>query len=278
MATPDFSTTRSQLVPFQFGAQQIRVAIQGDDPWFIASDVCAALDIGNHRQALTRLDDDEKGVISNDTLGGRQEMLIISEPGLYSLILTSRKDEAKAFKRWIVHEVIPSIRKTGSYTLKARPKYVDPIILQHRTAVQVAASYLEMGKLFGTDIPMARAIAADAVQQQTGVNVQPLLAGNVVEDPPMTATELGKCIGISARKINALLALQGFQERSDESGDWVPTEQGKAHATCHPYKSQHSHHCGYKTLWHRTVLDVLDMGTTHEGTDGMVENATDVEG
>jgi prophage antirepressor-like protein len=86
------------------------------NPWFVAMDVCRALDLSNHRSSLALLDDDEKGVHTVDSLGGPQEMIVISEPGLYSLILRSRKPEAKAFKRWVTHEVIPSIRRTGQYT------------------------------------------------------------------------------------------------------------------------------------------------------------------
>lgn len=93
----------------------IRAAEKDGEPWFVAADVCRALDLGNNRQAMARLDDDEKGVISNDTLGGKQEMNAVNEPGLYSLVLGSRKKEAKAFKRWITHEVIPSIRRNGGY-------------------------------------------------------------------------------------------------------------------------------------------------------------------
>lgn len=81
----------------------------------MAKDVCECLDIGNSRDAVAALDEDEKGVDSIDTPGGAQEMSIISEAGLYSLILRSRKPEAKAFKRWITHEVLPSIRRAGSY-------------------------------------------------------------------------------------------------------------------------------------------------------------------
>lgn len=88
-----------------------------NQPWWVAKDVCDVLDIKNNRQALERLDDDEKGVISSDTPGGIQELLTVNEPGLYSLIITSRKKEAKEFKRWITHEVIPSIRKSGSYSV-----------------------------------------------------------------------------------------------------------------------------------------------------------------
>ena len=89
----------------QFG--EIRTTIQNGEPWFVAADVCKALDIENNRKATNRLDDDEKGVTLSDTLGGKQKLTIVNEAGLYSLVLGSRKPEAKAFKRWITHEVLP---------------------------------------------------------------------------------------------------------------------------------------------------------------------------
>ena len=92
---------------------EMRVVNREGEPWFVASDVCRALDI--ERTQTRRLDDDEKGVRSMHTPGGTQTVTIISEPGLYSLALGSRKPEAKAFKRWVTHEVIPAIRKTGGY-------------------------------------------------------------------------------------------------------------------------------------------------------------------
>lgn len=96
-----------------FGA--VRVVERDGQPWFVARDVCDCLEIGNNRDAISTLDVDEKDVATTDTPGGRQELSIISEPGLYSLILRSRKPDAKAFKRWITHEVIPAIRRTGGY-------------------------------------------------------------------------------------------------------------------------------------------------------------------
>lgn len=94
---------------------QVRVIVRDNEPWFVAADVCRALEMANSRDALTRIDDDEKGVASTDTRGGKQDMAVINEAGLYSLVLGSRKPEAKVFKRWITHEVIPSIRKHGAY-------------------------------------------------------------------------------------------------------------------------------------------------------------------
>ena len=103
----------------EFG--DIRTVMLEGEPWFVAVDVCRALDIRNNRDALNRLDDDEKGVELTDTPGGQQKLSIVNEPGLYSLVLGSRKPEAKAFKHWITHDVIPAIRKTGSYAPTLSP-------------------------------------------------------------------------------------------------------------------------------------------------------------
>ena len=93
----------------QFGT--IRAGMNGGEPWFIASDVCAALGLANVTNAVRRLDDDETTLIS---IKGR-EINAVNEPGLYSMVLSSRKPEAKAFKRWVTHEVLPAIRRTGGY-------------------------------------------------------------------------------------------------------------------------------------------------------------------
>lgn len=110
------NTSKSELQKvFDYNNAQVRTVIKDREPWFVAKDVCDVLEYSNHNETLKRLDDDEKGVSSIDTLGGSQEMVIINEFGLYSLILGSKKSEAKQFKRWVTHEVLPSIRKTGKY-------------------------------------------------------------------------------------------------------------------------------------------------------------------
>ena len=89
---------------------------ENGEPWFVAKDVCDVLGLNNVSQALTRLDDDEKSsIILNDGTPGTPTKAIVSESGLYSLIIASRKPEAHEFKRWITHEVLPSIRKHGIY-------------------------------------------------------------------------------------------------------------------------------------------------------------------
>ena len=98
----------------EFG--EVRTAIRDGEIWFVAADVCRVLEIVNGRHAVSRLDEDEKGVVLNYTSQGRSEGInCINEYGLYSLVLSSRKPQAKAFKRWVTHEVIPSIRKHGMY-------------------------------------------------------------------------------------------------------------------------------------------------------------------
>lgn len=97
----------------EFG--QVRMVVKGEDVWFVAQDVCDVLGINKQRDAYSRLDEDERGSVVVDTLGGQQNVNAINESGLYSLILRSRKPQAKAFKKWVTGEVLPSIRKHGAY-------------------------------------------------------------------------------------------------------------------------------------------------------------------
>lgn len=98
----------------QFG--QVRTVLIEGEPWFVAADVCKALELGQVTNAMRRLDDDEKALISIKGISrGNDQVNMVNEGGLYVLVLGSRKPEAKQFKRWVTHEVIPSIRKHGAY-------------------------------------------------------------------------------------------------------------------------------------------------------------------
>ncbi|MGG3998813.1 BRO family protein [Anoxybacillus kestanbolensis] len=101
---------------FTYSGNQVRTIIKDDEVWFVAKDVCDILNHSNHKMAVSRLDEDEVNkVYLIDSLGRQQQTTVVNEAGLYSLILTSNKPEARQFKRWITHEVIPTIRKTGGY-------------------------------------------------------------------------------------------------------------------------------------------------------------------
>ena len=107
---------------------EIRMVSISDEPWFVLADVCKALELSTPAKVAERLDDDEKGMSLIHTLGGIQNMTIINESGLYSVILRSDKPQAKPFRKWVTSEVLPSIRKTGSYSLQ-RDSYMidDPV-------------------------------------------------------------------------------------------------------------------------------------------------------
>lgn len=110
----------NELQVFSYEGNEVRTVQRGGEPWWVLRDVCDILEIGNSGNVAARIDDDEKGIHTVDTLGGKQELTIISESGLYSTILLSRKPEAKKFKRWITHEVLPAIHKHGAYVTSAK--------------------------------------------------------------------------------------------------------------------------------------------------------------
>ncbi|MFA6244493.1 MAG: Bro-N domain-containing protein [Candidatus Hydrogenedentales bacterium] len=110
---------------YQFNVVQIRVVAKNGEPWFVASDVCAALELGNTADTIKRLDDDENTLDSIEGIQsgpGNPMVRLVNESGLYNLILGSRKPEAKAFKRWVTHEVLPAIRRNGAYALMEQEK------------------------------------------------------------------------------------------------------------------------------------------------------------
>lgn len=113
------------ITPLVFEEQMVRTVMIDGEPWFTGKDVCSVLGIKDHNQALDRLDDDERGGYTVPTPQGRQEMIVISEAGVFRLIFTSRKPEAERFKRWLSHDVLPSLRRTGSYTVPGREDDAD---------------------------------------------------------------------------------------------------------------------------------------------------------
>jgi anti-repressor protein len=148
----------------QFG--QLRVVKDDNgEPWFVAQDVCDALCIGNVSQSLNRLDDDEKNtIILNDGIPGNPSKAVVNEPGLYSLVLSSRKPEAKAFKRWVTHEVLPSIRKKGGYIAAAADETPEQIMAR---AVLLAQDTIERQKAQIEELK-PKALFADAVAASDG--------------------------------------------------------------------------------------------------------------
>lgn len=200
------------LSTFDFEEHPVR-AFQDDqgNAWFVAADICAALTIGNSRMATDRLDDDEKGVSSIDTPSGMQEMTIINESGLYSLILGSRKPEAKRFKKWVTSEVLPSIRKTGAYSmpkaaaaqgtegLGSMESVMQLIAGQRMPMVDAALAVTVLAKSAHdlTGVPMKEAFS-DALHdfgEQTGFSTVALQSGLGSDGKTKSATAAWKAWG-----------------------------------------------------------------------------------
>ena len=207
----------------QSGLGSVRVIMHNGEPWFVAKDVCDCLELTNTAQTISYLDDDEKGVTTNYTPGGKQEMSMISEAGLYSLILRSRKPEAKAFKRWVTHDILPSIRNTGGYGM-ALPKQQDYAAINHE--LDALGKILGFAGITGNQL----AIAADNYyRKRTGISVIEASGVELVapkQQQLLTPPQLGKELGLSGRKVNLMLAGLGLQRRIGDV--WEPTEDGKA--------------------------------------------------
>lgn len=185
----------------QFG--KMRTLEVGQDVWFATSDVCAALGIKNPSQALSRLDDDEKMttlILNEGAASGKSQLSFVNEPGLYSLVLGSRKKEAVEFKRWVTHDVIPSIRKTGGYIMG-----------------QEEMSDIEL-------LSRAMLVAQNQIAQRDSriAEMEPVVdfaQRCLLAEGAVTTTSIAKNYGLSATKLNQLLKGLGVQYKV--GNQWV---------------------------------------------------------
>ena len=175
------------LQVFSYEENEVRTVKKGSDILWILKDVCGILGIEKYRDAAARLDDDEREPVLVDTLGGRQEMIAVTESGLYSIILLSRKPEAKKFKRWVTHEVLPTIRKHGAYVTPAKLEELmnDPDSwIKVLTALKEERSAKERLQLEATE-NKPKVIFADAVSVSEGTiligELAKILKGNGIE-------------------------------------------------------------------------------------------------
>ena len=181
------------------------------EPWFVASDVCKALDIGNVSMAISRLDDDERNTVNLiEGIPGNPNKIIVNEPGLYALVLSSRKPEAKAFKRWITHEVIPSIRKHGGYVAGQ----------EHMSDEELMAKALLMAQktIADRDARISALQVEVAVAQPKAAYFDELVDRNLLTGIRETAKELG----IKQKVFVDFLLNKKYLHRS-KSGKLTPT-------------------------------------------------------
>jgi hypothetical protein len=182
-------------------------------------------------------------------------MVVLNESGLYSLILTSRKTEAKRFKRWVTHEVLPSIRKTGSYAVPGVIASLPAPTQDRVTALLLIGE--AVAKVPGVKAGIAMAATLTCIQENTGLVIETLRRALPAANEPTcshNATQLGKLVGSSAKATNQRLAALGLQFRN-ERDEWELTDAGKAWAEAMPFSR--NGHSGYQILWNPAVVEQL---------------------
>nr|DAG02676.1 MAG TPA: repressor domain protein [Myoviridae sp. ctCpP1] len=230
----------TKIQTFNFNNATLRTLTdENGDPWFVAKDVCDILEISNNRDAISQLDNDEKNtVVIPDGIPGNPNKTIISEPGLYKLIMRSRKPEAREFQRWITHEVLPTIRKTGGYIPATEADSDEDILAK---AVLIAQKTI--------DLKNRQLQAKDARIMELEPKAQALDAFTNVED---------KLLVRDAAKIlsNAGTVISEKQLREwMNDNDWIYKANGSWHAT--------ARHC---TAGHLVMVMSTNHGTKADGT------------
>lgn len=216
------NNTNNLPVIFNYEGKQLRTVNIDGESWLVAKDVADILEIQNIRQNMDELDDDEKGVCNVYTPGGMQEMTIINEAGLYKLTFKSRKPKAKEFTRWVTHDVIPEIRKTGNYSIfKENPALPSGVL-------EGAKLIFETANITGNQLTLA----LDRVYRNyTGQSA--LQAGEIALTAPtkrqiLTPTEIGSHFGLKAQRVNEILAGAGYQHKIN--GRWEALPPGEPYA------------------------------------------------
>lgn len=233
----------SEIILFHFEQSQIRFVGTADRPEWVAADICKVLDLPNVSQAIDALDEDEKDICKVDTLGGEQEMLTVNEFGVYRLIFKSKKPAAKKLKRWIAHDVLPSIRATGSYSVSVADRSShkeDREKLERKFAL--TPEIKQMKAMYGINKMMHGKAYADRWMLQMQQRHYPALVGDAPKPEELaslptvkallTPTQIAEHLSLfypcgnkvgDARRINKLLMQLGYQEKIADR--WSATQK-----------------------------------------------------
>ena len=248
----------SNLTNFDFESNRVRVVTKDGEPWFVGKDVCVVLGYVDHTNAMKQ---HCKGVVKRhplQTAGGIQEVRVLSESDVLRLIVGSKLPAAEAFERWVFEEVLPTIRKTGSYTMPKAATSAPRAIAA--TEDSVAALILlgdRMASLPGVKAGIAMAATLTAVNAVTGLDVTAFRAILPPADHPicsLNAMKVGKELGITAVAANIRLESAGFQVRN-ERNEWELTKKGEKWGEALPYSIRG--HSGYQILWNPAVVNEL---------------------
>lgn len=243
----------SGLSIFNFNSNSVRVVFDANgEPLFVGKDVAAVLGYRNHNDAIN---DHCKGVAKRyplKTTGGKQEVRVLTEADVLRLIVNSKLPAAEAFERWVFEEVLPTIRKTGSYSAPKPPS--SPMEASAATLWMLSE---QIAKVPGVKPGIAAAAALSAIQANTGLDMsefRKILPAATHPICSMNATKVGAALGKTAAATNALLCKAGLQQRNDRN-EWELTKEGEKWAEALPYTNRG--HSGYQILWNPSVVDYI---------------------
>ena len=204
----------NEIQMFNFNGNDIRVIDKDGQPWWVAKDVCDILELTDARKSVELLDEDERNIIPvMDALGRPQNTYVVNDPGVYSLVLRSRKPEAKAFKRWLTHEVIPAIRKHGFY---AAPATVDEILTNPDTFIKLLQE-IKSEREKSAELSLQNARQAQIIHE---LKPKADYTDRILQNRGLvTITQIAKDYGMSGEAMNALLHELGVQYK--QSDQWL---------------------------------------------------------
>ena len=206
---------KNELQIFKYNDKPVRMVGTPDDPWWVLKNVCDVLDIARGARIAERLEKDEvRQAYITDKIGRNQETLIVNESGLYNVILRSDKPDAKPFRRWVTNEVLPSIRKTGTYSINPERKALAEAKLNN-SRTRVSSMWMKIAEK--VSVPEYQNICARyGSKALAGHEVIPLPE---VAEHYFTATEIGSLLGVSSQKIGKIANEYGM--KTGENGKTV---------------------------------------------------------
>lgn len=249
-------------IPFRFEKHDIRVVHIDGEPHFAGKDVCDALGYADHTNAMKQ---HCKGVVKRHplwTTGGIQELRVLAESDVLRLIVNSALPSAEAFEHWVFEEVLPSIRKTGTYSMPTAPAKPPNRAAQSLLSDAKAIDFIGnmVAKVPGARADVVAAIKLRMIEERTGLPATQfggaLPAESLVIAVKLNPTEIGRRLTpkLSPIRVNALLIGLGLQRKS-ESG-YVLTEAGAAHGEVHPFQAKNKH-VGDQIDWYESVVEAV---------------------
>ncbi len=241
---------KNALQIFTYNNNEVRTVERNGDIWFVAKDVCDVLGLGNVTEALRNLDDDELTSEILNSGGQGREMRLMSESGVYALVLRSNKPEAKAFSRWVRHEVLPQIRKTGQFSIKQEQPALPSGVLDGARLIFETAGIKDNQLTLALDKVYKSYTGRSALQSGEVDLIAPS------KSQLLTPTQIGSAFGLNARRVNEILAGAGLQHKINDM--WEPLEPGLKFAVMVDAGKKHSDGTPIRQLkWDSSILETF---------------------